>query len=303
MPQSGASWTQSIVMERIYAIPKPGTDRLVSGSTTAASVSFVGPNNQVRLSRAIRTMDDGFAFGGPSVGTVQSQTGAQSLIVAGIGYETVLGQGNSDTVPNGTSVDFQRLSDGVILGSAVIVSQSEGPGLQPREVTFNFDRSLPGNLVGTVMYSTDANQNGAGSILERSTVQKQSTCCNGINISGLAGSAVRGNYLRQTAFSGVFMPQSMTPGQPPGAPLANLTISKNVIDGTIETPDWWWFQFGSIQTVTLTSTFDLMTHSVFSNIYVTNNFMADSRPLGRLVGEHGGRKRERQLYPASEHPT
>jgi hypothetical protein len=67
----------SNVLERVYSIPKPGTDRLVS-TAGMAHQPFVGPNNVIRLSRSIRTMDDGFAYGGRFTGRVQSPGAARA---------------------------------------------------------------------------------------------------------------------------------------------------------------------------------------------------------------------------------
>lgn len=303
----GAISAQSNLMERIYSIPKPGTDRLVS-TVSAVAIGYAGPNNGIRLSRAIRTMDDGFWFYGRAIGTVQSQPGIRTVTASVSEAGTAFSYG--DSVPNTATVTFERKSDGVILGSAVIVSQT-APTPAPSQITFTFDRDLPGTLIGTHMYATDASQSGMGAILERSTVQDQSTCCKGTYFAGYANSAIRGNYIQRSAFSGIFLLQSMTPGDLPGVPLANVTISNNVVDMTSMTSDWWWFHFGAIQTVTLTPAFELMTGSPFSNINVTNNFIADSGRsavwLGNTVG--GNVNGNYVLHPnrrpdlANAHPT
>ncbi len=282
----GASATQSALMERIYAIPKPGTDRLVS-TFSAVYIGFAGPNNRIRLSRSIRSMDDSFWFWGRVVGTVQNQIGSRSLTASAATAWTVLGD-NGDSVPNGSPVTFQRPSDGLILGSAIIVSQTAKTSSQPPQATFTFDRDLPSNLVGSAMYTTDANLNGANSVLERSTVQSQS-CCKGTYFAGLANSTVRGNYIRRPAWAGIFAVQGMTPGDPPVAPVVNLGISNNVIDGANAKSDWWWFELGAIQAVTLTNPgYLLFANSVFSNINVTNNFIADSGRSAVWIGNTTG---------------
>jgi hypothetical protein len=274
---------QSSVMERVYSIPKPGTDRLAS-SFGIGMFPIAGPANQIRLSRAIRTMDDGIGLIGEVIGTVQNQISSRSLTVSGSGGVTILGDG--DSVPNGSPVAFQRSSDGSVLGSAIILSQSAPTG-SPPQVTFNFDRDLSGNLSGTVMYSTDPNLNGAGSMVERNTVQS-SSCCSAFDVEGLTNSTVRGNYIRRSAFSGLFLVEGMVSGDPPTAPFVNLNVANNVIDGTNMKSDWWWFEMGAIQTTTLTSGYDLMPTSPFSNINVTNNFIADSGRsavwMGNTVG-------------------
>ena len=64
--------SRSSVLERVYLMPKPGTDRLIS-ATSAIYVGVGGLGTQIRLSRGIRTTDDAFWFYGRVVGSVQSQ--------------------------------------------------------------------------------------------------------------------------------------------------------------------------------------------------------------------------------------
>lgn len=280
----GMFGSRSNLVERVYLMPKPSTDRLIS-ATSAVFVAFRGLGTRIHLSRAIRTTDDGFWFYGRVIGSVQSQPSSTSLVVSSAREWTVIGDG--DSVPNGSPVTFQRPSDGAVVGSAVIVSQS-APASQPPTVTYVFDRALPAAVVGAVVYTTDANQNGHNSILERSTVQNQSACCKGVYFGGVANSHVRGNYIRRSAFAGVFLLQGMVPGDPPTPPLVNMTVTRNVIDGTNTTPDWWWFGLGSIQAVTLTTAFDLMPTAPFSNINVTDNFIADSGRSAVWLGNTAG---------------
>jgi hypothetical protein len=75
----GMIGSTSSLMERVYVMPKPGTDRLVS-ATSAIFFVVRGLGSQIRLSRAIRTMDDGFWFYGRVVGGVQSQPTASSSL-------------------------------------------------------------------------------------------------------------------------------------------------------------------------------------------------------------------------------
>lgn len=140
-------------------------------------------------------------------------------------------------------------------------------------------------MIGAAVYTTDANQNGANSVLERSLVQEP---FGRMYIGGIANSIARGNYIRRTALSGIFLYDSTTPGDPPTTPLTNITLSNNVIDGTNMVPSWWWFQFGGISSVTLTTAYDLMTGSPFSNLNITDNFIADSGRSGVWLGNTNG---------------
>jgi len=161
-------------------------------------------------------------------------------------------------------------------------------GSQPPQVTYTFDRDLPASVVGTILYTTDANQNGANSVFERNTVQDQSLCCRGMTLAGFANSSVRGNYIRHSAFAGIHGEFTTPQGEPPTSPLVNWSVYNNVIDGTNMTSDWWWYEFGSIQAVTLTSSGDLMTSSPHSNLNVTNNFIADPGRSGIFLANIAG---------------
>ena len=84
--------SSSSVLERVYVMPKPGTDRLISTLADGITVTQPGPNNTVRLSRSIRTLDDGFS---PHVwvwGSVQSVPSASTAVISAAGI-TALGQG------------------------------------------------------------------------------------------------------------------------------------------------------------------------------------------------------------------
>jgi hypothetical protein len=275
---------QSTVLERIYSIPKPGTDRLIS-TTNAAVIGFSGPNNQIRLSRGIRNTDDAFWLFGRVVGTVQTQTDSRTFTVAADSAWTWKSLGGS--VPNGVAVGFENPLSGAILGSAVIASQGTPASTYPYQTTYTFDRDLPGSVVGSVMYTNDANLNGANTLIERNA-SHSSSCCRGLAVIGLSNGTIRGNYIGDQAWAGVSLDHSMNPGEPPTAPPIGLTLTNNVIDGTNLKYDWWWYEMAAIQSVTLTTAFDLMKGAPFSNLTVTNNFIADSGRSAVWLGNTNG---------------
>ena len=277
--------THASVFERVYSIPKPGTDRLIS-TLTSVQIEPDGPNNQIRLSRAIRTVDDGFAASGMLVGMVQTQVDSRTLNVTGNGGVSLIAY--QSLVPNGSPVNFVRLADGVTVGSATIVSQTTPTTTQPIQVTYQFDRNLTSNLVGSAMYPADPSENGGGSVIERSTVQSLTKRARGMNLAGLANTTVRGNYISRSAFAGIHGEYNTTPGECVCAPLTNLNILNNVIDSTNVSPDWWWFELGAIQMVTLNGSYDFMTTSPFSNIQVTNNFVANAGRSAIWIGNTSG---------------
>ena len=268
-----AHLSPSNVLERIYTMPKPATDRLVS--TDGINFQAAGPNNTIRLNRAIRTMDDGFGLYNSITGTVQSQTGNRQLTVQGTANTTL---GWLVSVPDGSTVTFQRRLDGAILGSAVVVSQSPVAST----VTYNFDRDLPAGVVGSAVYPSDLNPRGAGSSIERNTMQFQSFQGTGIDIAGWAGSVVLGNYIRRSGLAGIQGVQSLeqNPENWQTTPLVDMTFTNNVVDVANTTPaPWlWWYDLGGLQTVTLRSDangyYTFMPTSPHQNVSMTGNFVA-----------------------------
>jgi hypothetical protein len=265
--------SNNTVWERVYSIPKPGTDRLISSFGFGFQAN--GPNNQVRLSRAIRTLDGGFALYTWATGTVESQQSPTTLTVSG--SCCALGQGV--TISNGSPVVFQRRSDGAILASAILISQSGSiDAYNPDHLSYTFDHALPSNLVGAVMYTTDNNQRGGNSLVERNTVQEKS-CCFGMDIWGWAGSTVRGNYIHRVGFAGIGGIQSLVTTSWTTPPLVDMTFSHNVIDGAKMTPDWWLQEMGGIQMTGIgpdvNGNPDQMSVVAHQNITIADNVIAD----------------------------
>jgi uncharacterized protein (TIGR03437 family) len=299
-------FTSSGTVERVYAIPKPGTDRLVS-TIGGINVMATGPNNQILLSRAIRTLDDGFAFYNWVTGQVQSQSSSRMLTVEG-DYSTSLADGV--TTPTGTSVVFQQRSDGKILGNAIIVSQTPASNTQPPQVTFTFDRDLPSNLIGAVMYPADANQRGNNSTIQRNAVEDSGVCCHGADIWGWEDTAFLGNYLQRTAWS-VEAIQTLVTTNWVTPPVVGLTFSNNVVDMTnlfsdnlAPTID----ALGGIEVVTLcqptSTTFGLMPTSPNQNITISNNFIANPGKSAVWVGNTvGGSVSGNLLLHPNDHPV
>ena len=193
--------SSSSVLERVYVMPRPGTDRLVSTLADGITVTQPGPNNTVRLSRVIRSLDDGISPHTWVWGSVQSVASARTAVITAAGV-TALGQ--SRPLPVGSSVALQRASDGVILGSAVVTAESPITTVSGvNQITVMFDRDLPANVTGAYIYATDPSWRGDGLRLERNTVQQGSG--RGMSLWGLINTTVSGNYFRRTAESAVHL--------------------------------------------------------------------------------------------------
>jgi uncharacterized protein (TIGR03437 family) len=278
-------FARSSLFERIYIIPKPGTDRLASNFTGIQMSGGLG--NQIRLNRLIRTMDNGIEYSARFVGTVKSQTDSRTFVLEGL-ITSELASGFS--APNGSAVSFQRPSDGSIVNSAIIASQVAPAftGQNPYQVSYVFDRDLPSSIVGTLMFGTDPDSRAAGSVVERNASEEETGCCNAFFIPGLGDGVFRGNYAQRAAMSGLVTENSMQPGNFNSPPAANFAISNNVIDSAnwVRT-GYPLSQVGSIE-VYATNAPVLVTASPHQNISVTGNFIADSGTAAVWLGNTNG---------------
>ncbi|HTB13441.1 MAG TPA: IPT/TIG domain-containing protein [Bryobacteraceae bacterium] len=291
---------EGLLVERVYLMPRPGTDRLLCCGGDA--MQMTGPNNTLRWNRYIRTFDEGPSGWVSFYGSVEAVLGSQALQLqgGGIGFSSnsdTLAQGRS--MPNGTPVQFQRLSDATILASAVVVSQTPAPaigGLNQMIVTF--DRDLPSGLVGTYVYPVDPNQRGGNTSYEQNTVQYQITGP-ALESYGLMNSAISGNYTRRTPFAGIWVDGHTDTGYGATPPPQNITVSYNVIDGAnsylggasqlgpVYTSEGW--GLASIQTSEVAEMgFGpypgvAAGTGLLQNISILNNFIVDSGRSGILV--------------------
>jgi hypothetical protein len=280
------AYAESSVLEHLYSLPRPGTDRLASNYVGLALWSR-GPGNQLRFNRLIRTMDAGLESTVGMLGTVRSQSDNRTLLLEG-SLTSLLSSGG--TPPNGVTVVFQRPTDGAFLGSAVIVSQIAPPftGQQNYQVTFAFDRDLPTGIVGADMFGADDSLRGGNTIIERNALEEETDCCVGFGLYGFTNSAVRGNYIQRSAMAGLKVENALMPGGFNAPPAANLTISNNVIDGANWIRDVYYEgQLGSIQ-VDATNAPLMLTTSPHQNISVTNNFVVDSGSAAVWLGNTTG---------------
>ena len=281
----GSFVTKNTVFERTYSMPRPGTDRLAS--TYGQLEIGAGTGNQLRLNRVIRTMDNGIVYALSFQGQVKSQIDARTLIVEG-GPGTNLSV--NTPVPNGSTAVFQSLSDAAILGSAVVVSQTAPPFVpaQPYDVTFQYDRDLPANLVGTLAYGAEADQRGANSVIERNALEEETDCCRGFLIWGASSSSIRGNYLQRAPMAALQVENTMQ--FPPGAPpVSNLTIANNVFDlNNWTVTNFPTYQLGALQVDTATSTGALASVGTHENVTATGNFISQSGSSAVWIGNTNG---------------
>lgn len=273
------------LLERVAVMPKPGTDRLISTVADGIQISQPGPNNVVRLCRAIRTCDDGFSPNVFAYGSVQATPTARTVQVQG---DPATALADNYALPNGTNVAFERASDGVIIATAVVVAQATAPNLgNLKQVVLTLDRDVPA-LAGTYVYATDAHLRGGNLLLERNTVQQQGWA-RGMSLWGLMDAKLHGNYIHRSAFAGIDIRHQLRVGDWIVPPTVNLTLTHNVIDGAITAPDFHSVtQLGGIEAVATNSTQQPMTASPHQNITLRDNVIAEPARAGIFLAHTTG---------------
>jgi hypothetical protein len=192
-------------------------------------------------------------------------------------------------LPVSSNVAFQRASDGVILGNAVVTAESSITTVNGvNQVTVTFDRDLPGNLTGAYVYATDPSWRGDGLRLERNTVQEQGFA-RGISLWGLMNTTLSGSYLRRTAMSAVHLSHSFGATDWLTPPLVGITLANNVIDGApTELDNYSGLELAAIQSTALAPNFSLMFTSPNQNLTFTGNFIANAARSAFYIGNTTG---------------
>jgi hypothetical protein len=280
-----AGFTDSSVFERIYSIPRPGTERL-AGSFIGFLLTGMHSGNEVRLNRILRQMDSGLEYNGLIIGIVKSQIDQRTFVVKAAPNSLLA---YNDSVPNGSPMAFQR-SDGVIVTSAVTTSPVAPPysGQPDYQVTFTFDRDLPASIVGTLVYSTDPNLRGGNSVIERNELTEATDCCAGMSIGGTLNTTFAGNYMERVGMAALYTENNAQPDSLNIPPSTNFTVRNNVVDiaNWIRTA-YPLIQLGSLQLYGTTGPY-LLTTSPNQNISITGNFIADSGSAAVWLGNTNG---------------
>src|SRR5258708_7696352 len=135
--------------------------------------------------------------------------------------------------PNGTAVNFVRTSNAQEVAGGTIVAQNPPDTTAPvsaGQVQLTFDRDLPILLPGDGMVFSAADQRGAGSTVEDSTVE-DIPFGRGVYISGVQSTTVQRNVIRSTSNLGIGV-SSVTKVYPgPGG--HDITIANNVVERSL----------------------------------------------------------------------
>jgi hypothetical protein len=113
-----------------------------------------------------------------------------------------------------------------------------------------------------------------------------------MDIWGWAASTVRGNYIRRIGFTGIGGIQSLMTTSWTTPALVDMTFSRNVLDGTKMSPDWWLHELGGIELTTFAPDVNgnpnLLSVTAHQNIAMVDNFIADPGRAAVWIGNTAG---------------
>jgi uncharacterized protein (TIGR03437 family) len=279
------SGTGNSTIDQVQVIPRPGTDRLVSVNADGISAVQAGQNLTIRRSRVRRNGDDGMSPNSQSLALVVSQPAPNQVNVT---------RSALSTFANGLQVQFIDNKTGLPAATAHITDQnppySTATPVANSAVTLTFDQNIPTLAANDPMVYADASTRGSGLVLENNLVE-DGLFARGMSIWGILGGTIQGNVIRNVAWSGMDLIESLSTNTWLTGPVQNLTVRNNAIEQYTTA-------FGSgvdnafagvdilANDLNLTA---IATASPFQNIAVTNNFISTGPYSGvRAQNINGG---------------
>jgi hypothetical protein len=290
------------VADGVSVVPRPETGLIGSD---ADGIHFLngGPNNHIRNSRVMGTMDDALIIENDYAAIVALQPNARELDVNRNGYLRF---------SNGTAVAFVDPKTTLPSAQAKIVSQSPADSAFPAfngEVTLTFDRNLPSLTAGEIMVFSSSGLRESGSTIEDNLVQN-TYGGRGIWLSGVSGVTVQRNVLRNTSMAGIGMMQETDEAVDPGdvgEGVNSIAITDNVLESSLYPAACGTGTQDCLGAVEVESSddqqFGFASSKANTNINIANNYIADSRRSGIWLGEvSNGTLENNLLIRSNRHP-
>ena len=216
--------TPNSTIEQVQIIPRPGTDRLVSTNADGISLIQLGENNIIRRCRVKRTADDGMSPNSQELAVVTGQTGARQVMVNRSAYSNFA---------NGLQVQFIDNKTGFPAVTAHITAQtppySTALPAFGSAVTLTLDQDIPKLAAGDPMVFADRAFRGSGLLMENNLVADL-LFARGMSLWGILGGTVRGNVIRNPAWSAINPVQHLSVRDWMDGPTQNLDIGRNVME-------------------------------------------------------------------------
>ncbi|HLX43204.1 MAG TPA: hypothetical protein VKR43_07205 [Bryobacteraceae bacterium] len=218
--------SSGMLIDHVQLIPRPGTDRLISGNADGIHATYAGANNKFSNNIVRRNCDDAFAFDAPWAAAVSSASSGTTVAVSRFA---------GSTFPEGSQIAFINAATEAVSGTAHIVKESppssQQTGANGESVTLTLDQAVAGLNAGDGVVTTDPTMHGGGSSMQFNLAQ-ENVFSRGLWLSGVTGISVHDNFFQRTSKPGIFIQQYNTAANSVG-PSSNITIQNNVVDSAI----------------------------------------------------------------------
>jgi uncharacterized protein (TIGR03437 family) len=294
------SATPNATVERVQVIPRPGTARLMSTNADGISAVQLGTNLTIRGCRVKRTGDDGMSPNSQSLALVTSQPAARQVALVRSGVSSF---------PNNLQIQFIDNKTGMPAVTARIVDQSPpfstATPAANSAVTLTFDADIPTLAANDPMVYADPAARGSGLLMEGNVVE-DTLMARGMSIWGVLGGTIQSNLIRNTAWSGMNLLESLSTKTWLTGPIANLTVRRNVIEqyttafGSAVNNAFAGITIGA-NDLNLTT---IAAASPFQNIAIVDNFISGGPYSGiRMQDVSGGSISGNLLMNVASNPT
>jgi uncharacterized protein (TIGR03437 family) len=218
--------SSGMTIDHVQIIPRPGTDRLISGNADGIHATYAGANNVFSNNIVRRNCDDAFAFDAPWAAAVSTASSGTTVVVSRFA---------GSTFPEGSQIAFINAATEAVTGTAHIVTEappsSQQTGANGESVTLTLDQAVAGLNAGDGVVTTDPTMHGGGSVMQFNLAQ-ENVFSRGVWLSGVTGISVHDNFFQRTSKPAIFLQQYDTAANSEG-PSSNITIKNNVADSAI----------------------------------------------------------------------
>lgn len=277
----------SSTVDHVQIMPRPGTTRLIATNADGIHFGSSGANNVVSNNTVRRGCDDAIAIDGEWSAIVQAPNSGPTVQVA---------RHNSSPLQVGESVDFINITNGTVMGTAIIVSEtppaSQQTGAGGELISLTLDRTVNGLQKNFGVTATDPNLRGGGTVISGNLIEEE-VFARGIYPAGVSNVTIRDNMVHATNQSGILveMTEGLTYNYKTG-PSTGLVIKNNIVDSALgfgmpSNPVL--SEGGSISVVAYDQNFAWVSSTPLSNISITGNFVTNSIRSGvRMENVAGG---------------
>ncbi len=268
-------------VDHVRVMPRPGTDRLISSNADGIHLSYALANNLITGCYVSRTIDDGIAINSPFLAFVTQQSGARQVRLT---------RNFNSIFANGLAVSFVSTVTAAMLPAVRILSQDPPYADPPSQnsSTITVDQDLPTLQKGFGMVYADAQNRGAGSVIQDSVIEDVLSA-RGIYLGGVSGVIVQRNIIRRTNGGAIVAHEDVA--SYPAGPNRDLQIVNNIVEHAIGPAAVGTGVLAAIASIFVLSTdlnFNFLPGTPNTNITIANNYIFNSGRGGIWVSNLSG---------------